>query len=375
MHGAVAIARDLIAIPSVNPMGKSVSGEMYSEKQIASYVSHFMSALGVDCRIAASDPDHPNVIARVDAGKPETVLLEAHMDTVSHESMRIAPFDPKIENGLLYGRGSCDTKSALAVYLYALEQMLRRGYAWQRNVILAGVHDEEFSFGGARELAAMNLDVTFAIAGEPTSLHIIYAHKGVCRFFLSTQGKSAHAALPWLGESAIFRMGEVIKRLEAYSQRLGEETHPELGPATVSIGRIFGGEAVNTVPSSCTIEIDHRLLPGEAYDNVRAAVEKFLENVPGCRLAPPYLEVPGVYVDKSDLACRALLHACQAVHWKAELQTAHYATDAALLNGAGIPTIVFGPGNIEMAHTAAECIALSDIEKAAEIIVALLRSA
>jgi acetylornithine deacetylase len=310
----------LIAIPSVNPMGKSLSGEMYSERQIASYLTRFFSALGVAYHLDASDPDHPNVIAQVEAGKSETILLEAHMDTVSHENMNIAPFDPRIENGLLYGRGSCDTKSALAVYLYALEQMLRRGYSWQRNLVLAAVHDEEFSFGGARKLAAMNLDVTFAIAGEPTSLHIIYAHKGVCRFLLSTQGRSAHAALPWLGESAIFKMGEVIKRLEAYAQHLREKPHPELGPATMNIGRIFGGETVNTVPSSCTVEIDHRLLPGENYETVRAAVEKSLENIEGYRLTPPYLEVPGVYNGKNDLACRALLRACQAVDWKASLR-------------------------------------------------------
>ncbi len=373
MHRAVAIARDLIAIPSVNPMGKDVSGQIYSEKQVASYIGQFLNSIGVDFSVDASDPEHPNVIAKIDAGKRETVLLEAHMDTVSHENMSIDPFDPKLENGFLYGRGSCDTKSALAVYLYAVEQMLKRGYSWKRNLILAAVHDEEYFFGGARKLAAMNLDATFAVAGEPTSLNIVHAHKGVCRFMLSAQGKSAHAALPWLGESAILKMGEVIMHLASYSQRLDEKVHPELGPATMNIGRIFGGETVNTVPSSCTIEIDHRLLPGDNYGTIRAAMQQALQNVKGIQIAPPYLEAPGVYNDKNGLACRELLRASQTVHPASEFKTAHYATDASILNAMGIPTVVFGPGNVELAHTAAECVPLSDIESAAEIIVALMR--
>ena len=94
MHRAVALARELIAIPSVNPMGKNVSGEIYSEKQVAAFIGSCLQALAVDFRLAGSDPDHPNVIARIEAGKAETVLLEAHMDTVSHENMSIAPFDP-----------------------------------------------------------------------------------------------------------------------------------------------------------------------------------------------------------------------------------------------------------------------------------------
>lgn len=374
MYRAVALARELIAIPSVNPMGKNVSGEIYSEKHVAAFVHAFLHALQVDVCIEAGDPNHPNVIAKIDAGKAETVLLEAHMDTVSHENMSIAPFDPKLENGFLYGRGSCDTKSALAVYLYAVEQMLQQGYSWKRNLILAAVHDEEYSFGGARQLAQMKLQATFAIAGEPTSLNIIHAHKGVCRFLLSTSGKSAHAALPWLGESAIYKMGKVIKRLEAYAQRLIEKSHAELGPATMNIGRIWGGETVNTVPSSCTIEIDHRLLPGDNYNFIRSAIEQELQGIVEYRIEPPYLEAPGVYNDKNSLACRELLSACQASGWTPALKTAHYATDASILNTAGIPTIVFGPGDIEMAHTAAECIAVRDIEKAAEIILALLRA-
>jgi acetylornithine deacetylase len=202
MHKAVRIARDLIAIPSVNPMGTGASGEIYSERGVASYVQNFCRQLGLDTDIAGKNVDHPNVLASAQLGLPETVLLEAHMDTVSHENMTIDPFDPVIKDDLLYGRGSCDTKASLASYLSAVSTILKSGRRLKRNFVIAGVHDEEYSFGGSRELVERGIRATFAIAGEPTSLNIIYAHKGVCRFHIHAKGTAAHAALP---QSAIAR--------------------------------------------------------------------------------------------------------------------------------------------------------------------------
>ena len=110
MHSAVAIARDLIAIPSVNPMGDSIVDNIHSERQVAIYVQSFLASQKVDAQLMGLDPAHPNVVAYVDIDASETILLEAHMDTVSHENMAIDPFDPVVRAGCLYGRGSCDTR-------------------------------------------------------------------------------------------------------------------------------------------------------------------------------------------------------------------------------------------------------------------------
>src|SRR5579871_4780116 len=251
MHPAVSIARDLVAIPSVNPMGRPLAGAEYGEKNIAAYVDAFFRRLGIDSRIFGAQPERPNVVGFVNVNAAETVLLEAHMDTVSHEGMEIAPFDPVVRAGLLYGRGSCDTKSSLAVYLYAISQVIQSGKKLRRNVVIAGVHDEEYSFGGSRELVADGIKATYAIVGEPTSLNIVYAHKGVCRFRINTIGRSAHAALPWLGENAIYVMADLLKTLRDHAKELLTTEHPELGPATLSVGRISGGTSVNTVPALC----------------------------------------------------------------------------------------------------------------------------
>ena len=373
MHGAVTIARDLIAIPSVNPMGTSAVGDIYSEKHVAAYVQRYCSNLGFDTKLVGNDKQHPNILVLADLGCSQTVLLEAHMDTVSHENMTISPFDPVVKQGYLYGRGSCDTKASLAVYLHAASVITTQRLRLKRNFIIAGVHDEEYSFSGSRELARQGIAASFAIAGEPTSLNIIFAHKGVCRFHLQTEGTSAHAALPWLGDNAIYRMADVIHEIQTHSEELKGRTHPELGHATINVGRIFGGEAVNTVPPSCTIDIDRRLLPGEDYASVRSLLQGRLAKLgKHVKILDPYVEAPGVYHRKDSLPCRSLIEASKTVNWTPEFQTAHFGTDASILSAAGIPTAVFGPGSITLAHTNAECVPVVELEKASDIIVALL---
>lgn len=160
MTDVIRIARELISIPSVNPMGSGESGGVFTEKHVAAFVASVCQRLGIDTEITGRDPEHPNVVASIDLGRSETILLEAHMDTVSHEHMEIDPFDPAIKEGLLFGRGSCDTKGSLAVYLSAIAGILQRGQRLTRNVIVAGVHDEEYSFGGSRELIDRGLRAT-----------------------------------------------------------------------------------------------------------------------------------------------------------------------------------------------------------------------
>ncbi|MEK6398067.1 MAG: M20/M25/M40 family metallo-hydrolase, partial [Terriglobus sp.] len=208
MHEVVRIASDLIAIPSVNPMGTGATGELYSERNVALHLRELFRQWDVDAELCGRDPAHPNLVARIDRGLPETVVLEAHMDTVSHLEMDIDPFDPVVRDGKLYGRGSCDTKGSMSTYLAALSFVLKNNRPLRRNVIFAAVHDEEFSFGGIRELVATDAlrGASFAIVGEPTSLRIIHAHKGICRFHLHARGAAAHAAMPWLGDSAIYHM-------------------------------------------------------------------------------------------------------------------------------------------------------------------------
>lgn len=375
MHEVVRIASDLIAIPSVNPMGSGASGAIYSERNLALYLRETLRHWGVDAVLSGRDPAHPNLVAHIDRSLPETVVLEAHMDTVSHLEMDIDPFDPRVHDGKLYGRGSCDTKGSMATYLAAISAVLKGNRPLRRNVIFAAVHDEEYSFAGIRELVATDAlrGATFAIVGEPTSLRIIHAHKGICRFRLHTRGTAAHAAMPWLGDSAIYRMADVLRDLRQHADHLREHAHPDLGPATFNVGRISGGLAVNIVPPQASIEVDRRLLPGESYSsvieqlrNVLRAHEEYIV------IDPPMMASPGFYIPPDSLPCLALSEALQSVGLKAELETAHYGTDASFLDAAGIPAVVYGPGDIRLAHTRAEHIAITDLEQATQTLIELI---
>lgn len=371
MHKVIKLLNDLVAIPSVNPMGKGLSGALYSERNMALYIEQYCRALGLRCQWQENDPAHPNLLVHINAGKAETILLQAHMDTVSHENMTIAPFEPIIKDGLLYGRGSCDTKASLATYLYAIGEVVEKKLSPTRNVSLLFVHDEEYAFSGAKEAVAHGLKAHFAIVGEPTELNIIHAHKGVCRFFIRTKGLSCHASMPWMGENAIYKIAPVLQAIESYSEDLSKHTHQVLGTPTINVGRIYGGQTVNTVPAECVIEVDHRLLPGMNYQTIRDSLLPFLEGTDAV-LEMPYMEALGVFNDTDAPVCTLLQQAILVNGITPEMQAAHYATDASVIHNAGIPCVVFGPGSISKAHTADEFVPIAQVEKAAEIILHLL---
>lgn len=371
METALSIAAKLVSIPSVNPMGKPLHGERYAEKNIALYIQQFLHNLGISSELFGEDKNRPNLVAYLHAGQPNTVMLEAHMDTVSEENMVIDPFDPLVKNGALYGRGSCDTKASLATYLHAIQTIILNKIPLQHNVVLAFVKDEEYRFTGAQELMAKGVRADFAIIGEPTQCNLIYAHKGLCRFFLHTHGVSCHSSMPWNGSNAILKMGAVLDGISQYATSLQQHVHPSLGHATVNVGRIVGGQTVNTVPALCSLELDNRLLPGMDFETIKSGLTAHLKAAE-FTIDAPYLLAMGVDNPPDAPHCKALIHACESTGFHPQLQTAHYATDAAVYQHAGIPCVVFGPGAIEQAHTADEHIAVQQIDQAAGIILRLL---
>jgi acetylornithine deacetylase/succinyl-diaminopimelate desuccinylase family protein len=369
MEPLLSLLADLVRIPSMNPMGRTRTGAAYSEAALAEYVAAYARNAGMDVDMYAVSPHRPNVIARVETGAEQTLMLEAHLDTVHADAMTISPFDPVVHDGNLYGRGACDTKGSLAAFLYAVTSLLADGSKLRHNVLLVAVADEEYQFTGARTAVAKGLHADFGIAGEPTGLHIVRAHKGVTRWRMHTQGKAAHSAYPERGENAIYRMGEILVRLDAYASGLRQTTpHPVLGPRTLSVGVIEGGQAVNIVPDSCTIEIDRRTLPGETRDDVLGPVEQLLSDISEWKMDEPHLSVEGMDVAGDAAIVRLLREAIAAEHIQPVVEGAQYTTDAGTYNGAGIPTVVFGPGDITRAHTAEEYIEVEQLNAAVRII-------
>ncbi|MEY4566119.1 MAG: Acetylornithine deacetylase [Planctomycetota bacterium] len=385
----------LIEIPSVNPMGRSVSGPEFFEGRVSDWLMSFFGSFGANSERIQVLPGRDNVLARYDAGEDRpTLLWDAHQDTVPVEGMTIDPFLPKLEQGRIYGRGSCDVKGGLAAMLYAFRRLCLERPPNAPNVVLSCSCDEESTALGiahvvrywtASESASRLLPKKpdGAIVAEPTELDIVVAHRGVTRFKIHTHGKACHSSDPTKGVNAIYRMAQVLSHLEQYAESLRQTTipHPLCGGATLSVGRIEGGISVNVVPDHCYIEIDRRIIPGEDPLFARRQIEEFLRSRVDFDLdfEAPWIECVALSDADNSWLASGLLSAMR--QWDEELRCGGdlpmcgerkvmgvaYGTNASTLCEAGVPSVVFGPGSIAQAHTKDEYIDQSSLEKAAEV--------
>ncbi len=367
------LLRELISIPSVNPAFLPAGDPKAGERRVAECLAAVTTRVGLDVELQDVLPGRPNLLARLSpSGKTrQRILLAPHLDTVNGVE---AQFTPRKSNGRIFGRGACDTKGSVAAMVSSICEIAKSGRRpAQTEIVFAGLVDEENAQRGSRALAASGLKADLAIVGEPTRAQIVTAHKGDLWLQLETRGKSAHGARPELGRNAVHEMARVVDLLETeYATRLRRRRHKLLGCATVSVGVINGGTQANIVPDRCTISIDRRTLPGETESSVRREIQSLLRRnelhavirngKPGPCL--PLETNPGI-----PLATQFLRNAGQ----RAPVGVDYYC-DASVLAKGGIPSIVFGPGDIAQAHTADEWISLASLERAHALLLRFLQS-
>lgn len=373
------VLADLVAINSVNPY---FPGGSRGEADVAAYVTDYCTRLGLEVRQQPVLPGRPNVIAELKVpGAPRTILLDSHMDTVSLDLMGSAGLRPEIRDGVMTGRGSCDTKGSLAAMLVALSALVQQPDGLRTNVILLASVDEEYLMRGAEAFARSGVQVDGAIVGEPTKLDVVIAHKGFVRWTMQTIGRAAHSSSPWLGDNAVYQMADLIHELRpALDRRYANRRHPLVGPVTWSIGKIVGGTSVNIIPERCTVEVDRRLLPGETGASALAEVDEAIAEV--VRSHPeiqvqrdaPFAEVGALDTPASAEIVRAVEAASGAIRGEARLVGVPYGTNASKFAEVGIPCVVFGPGDVAQAHTANEYVALDQVVDAARIYEAAVRA-
>ena len=376
MIESTRLLRDLVALPSVNAMRADIPADITLEYRVTAYLEQFFRSLGVPYERQAVAPQRENIVARLDIpGAKRTLILEAHQDTVPIDGMIVEPFGAKIEGNKLYGRGACDIKGGMSAMLACFARLVREKPKGCANVIMACTVDEENTMLGVLELSK-RVKADFAVVAEPTNLNIVHAHKGVVRWNLFTSGRSCHSSAPEQGVNAIYRMGKVLVGIEQYAEHLrATSIDPLLGPATVSVGRIEGGVSVNTVPDRCRIEIDRRLISGEIPDDESARMLAFLKDQARIdfpiELEPPWIRMPALSPEGSEEIQNLLGAAINAEHGSHQVHPVPYGTDAATLAWAGIPSVVFGPGDIAKAHTIDEWVPLDEVETASNILYRL----
>ncbi len=380
MNETTPILRDLVRLPSVNPMGRDLRGPEIYEHQVTAYLEDFLRGLGVPCERQPVAPLRENVVGRYEPpGAAWTLVLEAHQDTVPVDGMTVEPFAARVEGGRMYGRGACDVKGGMAAMLAAFARVVRERPAGAARVVLAFTVDEESTFQGVQRLVRDDLrggcaGPVGAVVAEPTGLDIVNAHKGVVRWDLTTSGRSCHSSRPEEGVNAIYRMGTLLPLVERYAGELRAlRVDPRLGAATLSVGRIEGGASANTVPDRCRAEIDRRVLPGEDPSAAPRELADYLRersDVP-FECSPLRLSCPSLAPDGSAELTARLGRAADAVVGRHEVHAVAYGTDASTLSLAGVPAVVFGPGDIARAHTCDEWVPLDEVEQAAEVLFRL----
>jgi|tagenome__1003787_1003787.scaffolds.fasta_scaffold20895515_3 acetylornithine deacetylase len=353
MSRVAQLAADLVRIDSVNP---GLIAGAAGEAEIAKFVAEWCERAGLDVTVVEAASGRPSVIATAHGrGGGATLLLNAHLDTVGTEAMK-APFDARVEDGRLYGRGSYDMKGALAAAMVAAADA--RDADLRGDVIVTAVADEELgSLGTEAILEHARADA--AIVCEPTELQVAVAHRGFAGFEIETHGVAAHGSRPDLGVDAIARMGHVLVALEELGSQLqAGPRHPLVGSASLHASLIEGGQELSSYPARCRVTGERRTLPGEALADVEAQL----------RAAAGDAEVR-VFVSRDPFETderHALVGTVAAAAGTEGVVGLPFWTDAALIAAAGIPTVLFGPVG-EGAHAAVEWVDLRSLERCREV--------
>jgi acetylornithine deacetylase/succinyl-diaminopimelate desuccinylase family protein len=356
---ALALLTELIAQPSENPPG--------DEGACAQFLSSFLVKHGVACHLVEVAPRRPNLYASI-GGPGPTLVLCGHLDTVpAGAGWTRHPFKGTLSAGRVYGRGACDMKAGLAAMTSALLAIKRSGVLRHGSVALHAVIDEEVSSLGARKAAADHC-ADWVIVGEPSSGQVLATGNGQLNFEILFHGKAVHSSHPEDGRNAIHDAAAFISLVEDESARLAGAPFAGIGPATCSVGLVQGGRGGSTVADQCQITLDRRVLPSESLEDVEAEIRHLLSRLenerPGLRwelsrtVAFPPLR--GTNVGDLEQALN------RAVTDLGEIVTdgrrgMRFASDAAWYEAAGCPSVVFGPGDVTLAHQPDEHVEISDL--------------
>jgi acetylornithine deacetylase len=296
-------------------------------------------------------------------GRPAGLALVGHTDCVPYDAAWTEALTLTEREGRLYGRGACDTKAYIACALSA--GMAADPASLREGLMLVLTADEEVGCVGVKRIVDARLGVARrAIVGEPTSLTPVRGHKGYCLAEVEVVGKEGHSAYPDTGVSAIFHAGRFLTRLEALARgRLREEQDPAFSPpyTTVNVGLISGGKAKNVIPGSCRFTVEWRPIPHQSPERVAMMLEDVRREL--VREEPGY--TARITVVRTDMGVQTRPDA-EVVRWLEEQTgkrsaTVPFGTELPQLTQLGAEAVVFGPGDIRVAHQTGEHVPIDEL--------------
>lgn len=376
----IDLIKELVEIPSYPGIDKQ-------ETKVAKYIHQLFLKEGIKSEIVPVVDGRCNVVAKLKGtDKGKTLLLTGHIDTVPPYDME-NPFTVKIKDGNMIGRGVVDMKGPLACMIAAIIGIKRSGIKLDGDIVFAGVIDEEYNSEGTIDLIEKGIKADAAIVGEPSNLDICLAHRGLEWFEFFFEGKTVHGGKQKEGINAILKASNFIQRVEEkLIPKLESKVHPIIGTGSMNYGTINGGTQPSTVAGGCSLTMDRRWLPGEKYQDVineytdvinelRSKDNQFkckLKVMENSAMRDGYVH-EAMEIDREHPIIDIITFATEQIFNKKPNRTYFPAwSDGGLLSSyANIPTVIFAPGDLQTAHSADECLEISQIYPATLIYVSI----
>ncbi len=369
---------ELVRIPSVNPgHAGPVSGDD-GERPMSAWMAERAADLGADVTVHDVEDGRCNVYARFEGQSDRAIVVDVHLDTVGVEHMTDDPFDGRIEDGRVYGRGSVDTKATLALVLGVLQEMQASGERPVPTVNVVGTISEEFGgLLGATAYRDWLLErgqrIDQMMVAEPTMCAPVHGHKGGLGLEVTVHGHAAHSSKPHLGKNAISAAARIIMAIDAEQERLAAQTPTTaVGNGTISCNEIGGGVARNIIPDACSLYVGRRSAPGEIpeelFDQLSALISGAAAPLTTTIELANGFGSGAFYQDPDSPLVRALSALADT-----QPDTADYGTNALRYGEVADEIVVYGPGSIDQAHQAVEWVDISQLQRAADVYRRLLR--
>lgn len=373
----IDLTRRLVQVSSENPPG--------CEEAVAGVLAEHAERWGLSAQLVPVAGERVNVVVTSAASVTRTgaippLLYCGHLDTVpcTGSGWRVDPLSGELSGGRIWGRGSVDMKGGLAAMLGGLAALRKADAEGACEVMLAAVVGEEVDCAGSQHFLGSH---TFAncrwlVVGEPTDLTFVVAHKGALHLEITLEGRSAHGARPEHGVNAVQHMAEVIAALQRSA--LPDAADSLLGRPTMSVNTIAGGSATNVVPDRCSATVDLRTLPRQDHAEIEARILAILDEVTGgvaglryrVRVlndrAPVVTDRGGPLIAAAHQAARATLGGERPLRG-----AAHYSDASVLQPATQLPTLLFGPGEVDAMHQVNESVSTEDLIAATRFFAAL----
>ena len=374
----------LVKIPSVNPLHAGPNAGEPGEQALAIALAEAFEALGASEVVLDEVLDgRPNVYAFLPGRTDRIAVIDAHIDTVTVENMTDPPFDGRIADACVWGRGALDTKASIGVTCALLESWAAKGWRPGPTLLFVGTVGEEAGglLGAARFrrwAEARSLVVDQMVVCEPTNCAPIHGHKGGIGLRITVIGASAHSSTPERGSNAITAAARIVLALDEHHRELAASpATTAVGTGTILTSTIRGGLANNVVPDRCVLTVGRRIAPGEdpteEYHRIvdiaqRAAGLPIEVEVIAAANAGPWPGSPAFYQSPDSDLVRIL-----AASTGRPPACAPFGTNALRYADFAREKVVFGPGSIEDAHRERECVCIDDLRLVAEAYTAWLQ--